>query len=170
VRGVGSDEALVLWLRPDDLRRLSGTPPEAVYVSGLLGDLERAPLPAAWRPHAHLTYPVDLPERRRVRVDFALGWFRIRKIPIVNERVQADTYLACGVFSETLRNMIDAIYRDYLIERIEDGLEHRIVTGYYPRLTLGTGQRFGSKGAFLVRFAGDQRKPLLVERDWRTLL
>jgi len=168
LRDPGSDEALVLWLRPDDLRQLPGAPAQSTYVSGLMGGLERMPLPAAWHSRAQLTYPVDLPERRRVRVDFALGWFRIRRIPIVNERIQADTYLACGIFSETLRNMIDAIFRDYLIERIEDGLEHRIVTGYYPRLTLGTGQRFGSKGAFLVRFASEQGPALVVERDWRS--
>jgi hypothetical protein len=33
-----------------------------------------------------MTYPVDLPEKRLVRVDYALGWFNIRHIPIVGSR------------------------------------------------------------------------------------
>ena len=72
-----------------------------------------------------LAYPFDLPERRRVRVDFPLGWFRIRQIPVVAQQVQADTYLACGLVSETINHMVDTFVRDYLVERIEGMLEHR---------------------------------------------
>jgi hypothetical protein len=114
-----------------------------------------------------MAYPVDLPERRRVRLDYALGWFRIRKIPVVAEQVQVDTYLACGLLSETLKHMVDAFIPDYLVERLEDTVEHRIVTGYYPRLTLGPHQRFASKGGFLVHFeAGSQR--LIPDGGWMT--
>jgi len=103
-----------------------------------------------------------------VRVDYALGWLSIRHIPVVAERVQADTYLACGLLSETIKHMIDAFIRDYLVERIEDTVEHRIVTGYYPRLTLGPGQRFASKGGYLVHFAGANTKQLVADGGWIT--
>lgn len=35
--------------------------------------------------------------------------------------------------------MADAFVRDYLIERVEMALDHRVLTGYYPRLTLAAG-------------------------------
>ena len=168
LRQASNGEALVLWLRPDDLARLGEAPAGAgeVYASGLMGGLERAPLPASWRERTRLAYPFDLPDRRRVRVDFALGWFRARRIPVVAEQVQVDTYLACSLASETLNHMVDTFVRDYLIERTETLLEHRIVTGYYPRLTLAPGQRFASKGGYLVRFAGPEGLRLAADRDW----
>lgn len=161
-------DVLVLWLRPGDLAALDRTPAPsgAVYLSGLLGGLENAPLPAEWRARAHLAYPFDLPDRRRVRVDFTLGWFRMTKIPVVDLQVQADTHLACGLLSETLSHMVDTLGRDYLIERLQMMLERRIVTGYYPRLTLAAGQRFASKGGYLVRWTGPTGRGVVAEGDW----
>ena len=137
-----------------------------VYVSGLMGGLERSPLPPAWRTGARLSYPVDLPDARRVRVDFAFGWFRTRNIPIVAEQVQVDTYLACGLLAETVKHMVDNVVRDLLVERFEDTLEHRIVTGYYPRMSLAVGQRFASKGGSLVRFTEDRGTRLAAVHGW----
>jgi hypothetical protein len=63
--------------------------------------------------------------------------------------------------------MVDTLGRDYLVERTQAMLEHRIVTGYYPRLTLSTGQRFASKGGYLVRFADGQGSRLLPDHAWK---
>jgi hypothetical protein len=170
VRDPSSKDAMVLWLRPSDLAALEGTPapPNAIYFSGVMGGLDEAPLPSGWRDHAHMAYPVDLPDRRRVRLDYALGWFRIRRIPVVAEQVQVDTHLACGLLSETVKHMVDAFIPDYLIERFEDTVEHHFVTGYYPRLTLGPHQRFASKGGFLVHYASTGSQRLVPDGDWMT--
>jgi Cytochrome c len=165
---VGPGDALILWLRADDIASLAAMPVKAsaVWMSGLMGGLEKAPLPAAWRSTTRMAYPFDLPEKRRVRVDYALGWFSIRHIPVVAPRVQADTYLACGLVAETLSHMVDTFVRDYLVERIETGLDHRIITGYYPRLTLAPGQRFASKGGYIVRFADPVGPKVVAVSDW----
>ena len=161
---------LILLLRPSDVAALGPAPGtlSAVYISGLLAGLEHAPLPPDWRPHTELTYPFDLPEKRRVRVDYPLGWFAIRHIPLVAEQVQADTYLACGLLSEALSHMVDNFNRAYLIERLQTMMEHRIVTGYYPRLTLATHQRFASKGGYLAHFADASGSKLVADSDWLT--
>ena len=161
-------DALVLWMRPSELAALPATPgsTQQVYISGLMGGLENAPLPTGWRDQTHIAYPFDLPEARKVRVDFALGWFTLRKIPVVSLQVQADTYLACGLLSETINHMVDTFVRDYLVERFQLLLEHRAVTGYYPRLALATGQHFASKGGHLVHFAGPTGSKLVSEHNW----
>ena len=168
VRDVPGDEALVLWLRPNDLAALPAQPAAQVFLSGVMGDIDANPLPPPWRNQAHVAYPFDLPEQRRVRVDYALGWFRIRGIPLVAAQVQADTYLACGLASETLKHMVDTFVPDYLIERLEDTAEHRIMTGYYPHLTLGPHQRFGSKGGFLVHLDAPNGTRPIPDGPWTT--
>jgi mono/diheme cytochrome c family protein len=164
----GPSDILVLWLRPADISELPSPPAESttVFLSGLLGGLERAPLPAAWRSRTHMAYGFDLPDKRRVRVDYALGWFRMRKIPVVAEQVQADTYLALGLLSETLKHMVDAFIPDYVVERTQDILEHRVITGYYPRLTMASGQRFASKGGYMVHLADDKGTRVVAEQEW----
>jgi hypothetical protein len=168
LRGASKADALVLWLRPADLAAL-GEPPAAhpaLYVSGLMAALESAPLPPAWRVRALMAYPFDLPDRRVVRVDYPLGWFSFRHIPVVDEQIQADTYLACGLLAETLNHMADVIEPDYLVERIQEILDHRILTGYYPRLTLAVGQSLASKGGYLVKFAGPTGSRVVADGEW----
>lgn len=168
LKETGVNDAVVLWLRPDDLAALPAQPATAaaVYLSGLMGKLEDAPLPAAWRSVARLTYPFDLPDQRKVRMNFPLGWFKVRHIPVVAERVQTDTYLACVILSETIGHMLDSFVRDYLVERVEVMLSHRLVNGYYPRLGLAPGQRFASKGGYLVHFAQPDGTRLVADSDW----
>ena len=162
-----ADDAIVLWLRPAELAALPSPPASAaVYVSGLMGKLEYSPLPPTWRGLARLTYPFDLPEQRRVRMDFPLGWFKVRNVRVVDERVQTDTYLACVILSETLGHMLDSFVRDYLVERVEVLLSHRLVNGYYPRLGLAPGQRFASKGGYLVHFASADGRRLAADSGW----
>jgi hypothetical protein len=168
LREAGAGDALVLWLRPKDLAALPEQPVAAagVSVSGLMGGLDAAPLPPAWRESTHMAYAVDLPARRRIRLDYPLGWFHIRQIPLVAPQVQADTYLACGLLAETLSHMADTFVRDYLIERLESMVEHRVITGYYPRLTLAPRQRFASKGGYLVHFGELQGAGVVADSDW----
>lgn len=168
--GGADTDAWVLWLRAPDLAVLDGTPvPRApVYLSGRMGGLDAIPFGPQWKTAVRIAYPVDLPESRRVRVDYARGWLRMRHINVIDEPLQADTYLACGLVAEALKHMVDAFYPDYLVERIEEMVEHRIITGYYPRLTLAPHQRFASKGGYLVH--GDPADPrrLIADGGWVT--
>lgn len=167
--GVGRDDALALWLRPRDLAGLGGVPPTPrVYFSGLMGGLESAPLPVRWRPAALETYPVDTPERRRVRMDFPLGWLHVQNIPVTAERVQTDTYYSCVILAEALGHMLDSFVPEYLVERLEMTLGLRVVNGYYPRLSLAPGQRFASKGGYLVHLSDATPGGVVPVSAWLT--
>jgi cytochrome c553 len=168
LRGGTAGEALVLWLRPADIAALGEAPATlgTAYVSGLMGGQEHAPLPASWRSRSLIAYPFDLPDRSRVRVSLPLEWFTIRHIPVVAEQVQLDTYLACGVLAESVGHMADVFVPEYLVERAEGMLERRLMTGAYPRLALSEGERFASKGGYMVRFAGSAGTQMIADRDW----
>jgi hypothetical protein len=166
--GTRQGDTLVLWLRAADLAALPAPSPgvSAVYASGLMGGLEHAPMAPAWRGLARITYPYELPQERSLRLNYPLGWFRLRKIAVVDERVQVDTYIACSVLLETLASMLDEFVRDYLVERVEVMLDSRIVNGYYTRLGLAPDQRFASKGGYLVRFVDPTGPRVAADGDW----
>jgi hypothetical protein len=64
--------------------------------------------------------------------------------------------------------MIDNFVPEYLVERTEETLEHRIVTGFYPRLAIAAGQRFASKGGYMVRFTEAGPGRVVADREWRS--
>ncbi len=169
VHAADQAQALVLWLRPPDIAALGSPPARArVYVSGLMSGLEDAPLPGSWRQQSFIAFPLDVPDRRGVRLDYPLGWFHLRHIPIVAEQVQVDTYLACSVVSQVLRDQIaDSYVRPYFIEQLQGMLEHRLVTGYYPHLSLSYHERFASRGGYIAHFtpAGTGTR-LVADGDW----
>jgi hypothetical protein len=165
---VKTGDVLVLWLRAADLKALpapkAGNP--EVYASGVMGGLEQAPLSPAWRRIARIAYPFELPEARSLRLNYPLGWFHLEQIPVVDERVQVDTYIACSVLAQTLSSMIGEYQRDYLVERVEAMLSSRLVDGYYSRLGLAPGQRYASKGGYLVRFAEPAGVRVVADGNW----
>jgi hypothetical protein len=167
-RAADAGRDLVLWLRPADLAALGEAPAPRgrAFLSGLMGGLERAPLPGPWRERTVMAYPFDLPARRGVRLDYPLGWFSFRRIRVVAEQLQTDTYLACNIVADALNRMADNFSRPYLVEQLQELLEHRLITGYYPRLSLATKQRFASKGGYLVRFRDPSGAALLPVGDW----
>jgi hypothetical protein len=168
--GIRATDVVVLWLRPEDLRALpDGLPTGVTQVvfSGLMGGLERAPLPAAWRRVATMSYPFALPQKRAVLLNYPLGWFRIQNIPVVDERAQVDTYIACQVLGEAIGHAYGEFVRDYVLEQVENSVSFRLINGYYPRLGLAPGQRFASKGGYIVRFAGANGAGIVAEGDWQ---
>ena len=164
---VAKGDVVVLWLHRDDLRELPADPPAAtIFASGLMAGLENAPLPPGWRGATRITYPVDLPQRRAMRLIQPLTWFRAQHIPVVAERVQVDTYVACQVLSEAVGHAFADLVPDYLIEQIENMVSLKLLDGYYPRLGLAPGQRFASKGGYLVRLAPTPGGPVAADSDW----
>ncbi|MEA3108812.1 MAG: hypothetical protein QOI88_3417, partial [Gammaproteobacteria bacterium] len=45
-------------------------------------------------------------------------------------------------------------------------VSHRQLSGFYPRLGLASGQRFASKGGYLVRFTEPSGLAIVPTTDW----
>jgi hypothetical protein len=168
LKDTGANDAIVLWLRPAELAQLRGAPPDgaAVFLSGIMGGLEHAPLPAAWRGASRMTFPYELPDRRATLLNYPMGWFHLHNVPILEERTQVNTYIACSVMVDTFGQMLDNFVRDYFVERLEAMLDTRLIAGYYTRLGLAPGQRFASKGGYLVRFTDPAGIQIAPTTDW----
>ena len=165
---VQSHDILVLWLRPADLQQLATVTPAAarVYLSATLAQQDELPLPAAWKARTLVAYPFELPHLRSARMGLLRRWLHARGLAPAHERVQADAYVACKALDTAMIEAQDHLGRDYLVERLEVNMERSTVTGLYPRLALGVGQRFASKTGYLVRF--DEQSGGLVAVGERT--
>lgn len=159
---------LVLWLPSSDIANLGDIPGwvSAAFLSGRLGRYDDMPLPSAWRPRAEIAYPIDLPEQRHVRLHYTRDWMQARHLPITEITLQTDTWLACSILAETINEMVDAFVPEYLVERIQEALDHRFVAGNFPRLSLTDHQRFASKGGYLVRFTQPTGPALTPVGGW----
>ena len=166
--GLKPSDAVVLWLRSGEVAWLAQVPPPPgpVYLSSLLAGAEQVPLPPGWRRNARLVYPFELPERRRSNVTRFHSWLRTRNLALVDERVQAEAYLAVQLFSARVEDMLEALYRDYLVERAESFVAERVSPVIFRGLTLGPGQRVASKGAYVVRFTATDGTALTAESEW----
>jgi cytochrome c553 len=121
LRTLGRDDAAMFWLRPDDVAALSSVaPPEGQhFFSGLLGQGEKAPLPPAWRPGTDIVYPYELPQRRANNLDYFHVWLNTHKIALIDEAMQSEVFFALNFMTDTLAEMLDNMYRDYLLDRAE---------------------------------------------------
>jgi cytochrome c553 len=217
-------DAIMLWLKPAEVNALGGLapPPARPYFSATLAGAERIALDAAWKSAGRLVYPYELPHKRGANLAYFRTWINQRQIELVDEAMQSEAYFAVAYLSETVSEMLNNLYRDYLIERAEnmlsrregrkaneetherqtirsryvsllmsgqaggvtgasapgatgpqravvtpeDYLGRRTGTTIYPALGLGPGQRFASKGAYIVRFDVADGNALVAESSW----
>jgi hypothetical protein len=105
-------------------------------------------------PSALLTWPWALPSEPSQDVGRVRGWLLARKVSKGNERVQFDTWFTMALLDYSMSRMVENFSQDYLIEMIENEAETSLNPGVFPRLSLGPGQRFASRGAYIVKAHG----------------
>jgi cytochrome oxidase Cu insertion factor (SCO1/SenC/PrrC family) len=151
---------LVLWLGEADLESLAGAQIPAdrvrqIYLSYSLLKTLRSPLPENFRDKTFLTYPFTLPEAPRPHAYRARAWLRSRGVVRVYDLIQLNTYFMLTVADHSLANLTGNFSRDYFVESIEHETESTPNPGVFPRLSLGPGQRFASKGSYIVKVSGE---------------
>jgi hypothetical protein len=159
-----------LWLEPADLGGLAALatvkpgPPLVLVSAGLLGDGLNE-LPGEVRSFTFITYPHSLPEdvgRAKLAVE---GWLRVKGIPVTNFDIEARVHFLGWMLSGIVKRMRDDFYRDYfldIIDMMRD--EYYSISSVYPRLSFGPGQRYASKGCYVVQL-DDSDPPNLVKRS-----
>ncbi len=149
--------ATVIWLSGTDAewKNLDLGFDRQVYASGsLLLQTER---PFMFPRQLRLAYSHALPSDVGAQIYRARAWLQSRKVRNEHEAVQLDTYFAMCVIENSLMHMAGRFFRDYLIEEIEHETENEPNPGNYPHLGLGPGQRFASKGDYIVEIGPGNR-------------
>jgi hypothetical protein len=122
--------------------------------------MHRPDLPDAWLARARMLHPFELPPGRALQMARIKAWLRARGIPLTDERAQANAFFAASVAGDAIYHLGRNFSRDYLIERIEHMTSSSLFTSVYPHLSLGPGQRYASRGGYVLGFApGGQSDP-----------
>jgi hypothetical protein len=166
-------DMLVVWLERSQLAALARVPPPTagrIMFSGWQSGLENAPLSAEWKSRAMMVYPVDAPQRRAARFEFNLRpWLKQHAIEHADEILLGNTLAACHLLSESMARLKGHYFRDYLVEMIQNyptGMGNAPASQAFPRFGLGPGQRYSSKGAYIVRFKDPRTNELELVQDW----
>lgn len=163
-------EVLVLWLERPDLDGLDlGSEPYAgigriVLAHGLLGELPEIDGPA--RDRIRLTYPRALPGHEPARLYRLRAWLRSRGLPADEEAAQLHTHFALTVTDHALHHIVGRFSRDFFVESVEHETENELNPGVFPRLSLGPGQRYASKGSYVVRFVEGEARAIEPVGGW----
>lgn len=213
---VKSGDVVVYWLRQDDISALVKFKPVrgvTNYFSSRLANAEHIPLAPAWKSNSHLVYLYELPSKREMNLAYFHAWIDLHKFPLVDEAMQSEIFFALNYMTDTSAEMLNNLYRDYLVERAETMMDKREGskaeqetrdrvslgrpgdmdrrhgemrtkvearltipgqasaaishgTTIYPHLSLGPGQRFASKGGYIIRFADNRSDNLIEESGW----
>ena len=168
LKGLSSKDAVMLWLRPADLSALGKAapkqPPAVAYVSGFLAEENYDFASKAWKPHVRVVYPYELGEKRQKTAASLKKWLKTWNLPLVDEAFQTEVFFNLLLLTDLSSQMLDNLYRDYMVERAEDMLSLGSNVSAYPHLSLARGQRFASKGAYIARFAPDGK--LVADTEW----
>jgi hypothetical protein len=161
----------VLWLSPGDLRHAqvlvsAGSPVKGVYLSSSLNAGPRAGLAANGNGRVRLVYPQDVPAERAARLEVVRRWLRSNNVAPGDEKVQMNAYLAATVTGMLVTHSRDTYSREFLIERMEHRLGTSLELSIYPQLSLGPGQRYASKGSYVVAVGGPDDRQLKPLSDW----
>jgi hypothetical protein len=168
LKDISNKDAVMLWLPSADLsavnKAASKQTPAVVYVSGFLAGENVGFAPKAWKSHVRVVYPYELGDKRQKNLATLKQWLKTWQLPLVDEAFQSEVFFNVLFLTDLTSQMLDNLYRDYLIERAEDMLSLGTNVSVYPRLSLARGQRFASKGAYIAKVAADGK--LVADSEW----
>jgi hypothetical protein len=162
---------LLLWLDAgafpelDNLARSRSMPDMVLASSSLLGSRLYS-LPEKQRQFVYLTYPYSLPQESRVykaNIETAL---KRNNIPITNPDITFKMYSLFSILTGPLSRMRTYVYRDYFVELLEATSDMSMTPVTYPRISFGTGQRYASKGCYIVQLTDGPQPELVKRSEW----
>jgi hypothetical protein len=160
----------VLWLSEpnlDELALLVGDSKELNHVflsSSLRG--HDTDVPTVLSRRVNLVHPFEIPRnepRTLVRLN---NWLDSRDLARRDPRIQADAYFAVMFLGRGMKHIKQNFSREYLIEVLEHALDNATFASVYPRVSLGPGQRFASKGSYILGLSSGADPEWLPISDW----
>lgn len=165
-------DAVLLWLENTDMSTATNwlvkqsQQPKTVFASWGLLDGDTSAIPDQLRDKVYLTYPRDFPGNNRLQVNVLKRWLTIRKIPVTNLDIQSQMYFLGWMLPGAITHMRSEFFRDYFIESFDMMKDQDYAIAAFPRLTFGPGQRYASKGCYIVQLTDGAQPELIKKSEW----
>jgi hypothetical protein len=166
-------DVLLVWLDSTERSIYAGIDaqtvrPEMLFSSASLLAGDFTIIPDQLRDTILITHPYSLPENEQ-RSRFAVNrWLQARKIPSNDFTIEAKMYFLGWMLSGGVKHLRSEFYRDYFLEGFDMMIDQDYAIAVYPRLTFGSGQRYASKGCYIVKLSSDSETGLVPVSNWIT--
>ena len=151
------DAAIVLWLGQDHLTGIEGAlPSDRVYFSStLLGDEPDSAFLSVTGA-AFMAHPFRLPDQFDPAMARFKAWAKSRGIEMTAPRRQSEAFFACLVVKDAVKHIGRFFIREFMLDMLDHAQSIVAYLPYYPRPTLGPGQRFVNKGGYVLAIVDGQ--------------
>ncbi len=139
---------------------------QTIFLPSIALEDKPQTLPVSLSEHLLISYPYEVPSAYHPRAFRIRSWMNSRSLKITDQRLQFNTYYALTMVQYGLEAIVDSFSRDYLLEYIEHEAENALNPGTFPHLSLGPGQRFASKGAYMVKLDFNTKDLIVPVSDW----
>lgn len=112
------------------------------------------------------SYPYVKPSSEPRATIRSSAWGRSRNIDMTEKAVFTDTFTAIKLLMNAIKHARSNFNRAYIIELMEHKLDKALLTGMYPKLTIGPGQRYASRGGYIMKVPDDISEPLQPLSEW----
>ncbi|BCR06566.1 c-type cytochrome [Desulfuromonas versatilis] len=160
---------VLLWLEPRDLEAIKI--PEQGQGRVLIGSARMleghlGKIPETLRQSLYLTYPYRLPEDMAKGELVLRSWLKMKKLSLSDLRVQSDMYFVGWMLAGVTMMMENDFFRENFLDAIDMMNDETYAIVTYPRLSFGQGQRYASKGCYLIQLGPGPQPELIPRSEW----
>ena len=112
------------------------------------------------------SYPYVTPSSEPRATIRSSAWGKSRKIDTTEKAVFTNTFTAVKVLFNAIKHARSHFNRAYIIELLEHKLDKSVLTGMYPKLTIGPNQRYASRGGYIMKLPDDEFSALQPVTEW----
>jgi hypothetical protein len=166
-----TETVVLLWLGQEDITAI-GIPahashrPRMVFLSSRLLGTELSVVPDVVRDITYVTYPYSFPQENKKRLMVLKRWLQARDISLSNREIQAKMYFLGWMLPAGIKHMRSEFFREYFLEGFDMMVDQDYAIAVYPRLSFGPGQRYASKGCYIVQLTKGPNPELLKKSEW----
>ena len=161
--------ALLLWTGPGTLEALgdladSARQPEQLFLSSRLVGAKVSELPEGARAFTRITYPYRDPKHEPEVSKYAASLMAGLTSRNPESRIATRVYSMIQVLRQGLAEMYLNFYRDNFLDRI--GMQAEQALPDFLRLSFGPGQRYASKGCYIMQLSPGPDPQLIPRSEW----